>query len=284
MIALMLAHPQPVLGDDRPFFIIESPEFLRPVAKRLQGMKPRAFLEIMNLVGLTQPGPPIHVILAPEGSSFAQQAPRWASGYALSNVSTVVLLPERVTNYPYESLEGVLSHEIGHILIHRAAGERPLPRWFDEGLAMVAARTWNMEDRARLVWAVVSGTEVSLDQLNALFLKDGASARRAYTIAYAFTLDLLEHTQPDFPKHILARVAQGIPFHEAFAKTAMMTLTRAEETFWSRQTLWNRWIPVATSSAMLWFLITALVFYTFKKQRNRTAAIRKQWEDEERDP
>jgi len=284
MVTLMLANPQPVLGNDRPFFIIEAPESLMPVAKRLQEMNPRRFLETLNLVGLTQPGPSIRVILAPEGSSLAQQAPRWASGYALSNVSTVVILPERVTNYPYASLEDVLSHEIGHILIHRAAGEHPLPRWFDEGLAMVAARTWNMEDRARLVWAMVSGTEVSLDELNELFLKDGASARRAYTLAHAFTLDLLEHSQPDFPKHLLARVAQGVPFPQAFTQTAMMTLTRAEEHFWSRQTLWNRWIPVATSSTILWFLIAVLGFYAFKKQRNRTAAIRKQWEDEERDP
>ena len=284
MITLVPANPLPVLGNDRLSLIIEAPESLQPVAKRLQEVDPRTFLQTMDLVGLTRPGPPIRVILAPEDSSLARQAPRWASGYALSHISTVVLLPERVTNYPYESIEEVLSHEIAHILIHRAAGERPLPRWLDEGLAMVAAREWNMEDRARLVWAMVAGTRISLDQLNALFSKDGSSAGRAYALAHAFTLDILEHTQPDFPKHILALVAQGAPFHEAFAQAAMMPLGRAEGHFWRRQTLWDRWIPVATSSAVLWFLITVLVFYAFKKQRSHTAAIKKQWEEEERDP
>lgn len=283
MTALMLANPNILMGITAPQLIIESPESLRPIAKRLRGVDPQIFLATMDLVGLKHPGPPIRVILAQDGSSLALQAPAWASGYALSQASTIVLLTDRVANYPYDSIEGVLFHEIGHILTHWAAGEHHVPRWFDEGLAMIAARTWDLEDRARLVWAMVSDTQISLDELNELFLKDGASARRAYVLAHAFTSDLLEQTGPDFPQHILALIAKGMPFHEAFAKTAFMTLHRAQEQFWNRQTLWNRWIPVATSSAMLWLVITLLVFYTFKKQRKRTTAIRKQWKKEEID-
>jgi hypothetical protein len=36
------------------------------------------------------------------------------------------------------------------VLITRAAGGRPVPRWFHEGLAMAAERTWGFEDQARL--------------------------------------------------------------------------------------------------------------------------------------
>jgi hypothetical protein len=130
---------------------------------------------------------------------------------------------------------------------------------------------------------MVSNTQVSLDDLNTLFIKDAASARRAYVLAYAFTLDLLEHTRQDLPKRILAKVKQGLPFPEAFAQTAFMTLTQAEEYFWSRQTLWNRWVPMATSSAMLWLVITLLAFWAFTRQRRRTAAIKKQWREDEWD-
>jgi len=188
-----------------------------------------------------------------------------------------------VLAYPNDSLTDVFLHEIGHILAHRAAGGQALPRWFDEGLAMMSARTWDLEDRARLVWAMVSSTEVSLDELNTLFRKDDTSVRRAYVLAYAFTLDLLEHTSQDVPKRILARVKQGLPFPEAFAQTTFMTLAQAEENFWSRQTIWNRWVPVATSSGMVWLTITLLAFWVFKKQRRRTAAIKKQWREDEFD-
>jgi cbb3-type cytochrome oxidase subunit 3 len=62
-----------------------------------------------------------------------------------------------------------------------------------------------------------------------------------------------------------------------------MTLQRAEEDFWSRQTLWNRWIPVANSSGMVWLTITFLAFWAYSKQRRRSAAIQQQWKEDDWD-
>ncbi|HNP30992.1 MAG TPA: peptidase MA family metallohydrolase, partial [Nitrospirales bacterium] len=257
----MMTHPQRLMGAASPQFIIEAPEPLEPLAARLKDIHPQALQRMMDFMGLEHPGPPIRVILAPNESPLAQEASEWMSGYAVSQTSTIVLLTDRSLTYPNDSLNEVFLHEIGHILAHRAAGEQPLPRWFDEGLAMMAARRWDLEDRARLVWAMVSDTQVSLNELNTLFSKDETSVRRAYVLAYAFTQDLLEHTGQDTPKRILAKIQQGMSFPEAFAQTTFMTLTEAEEQFWGRQTLWNRWIPVATSSGMVWLAITLLAFW-----------------------
>jgi hypothetical protein len=282
-IIVMMAHPRLLMGDASPQFIMEAPESLEPLAAQLKEINPQSLQRRMDFMGLQHPGPPIRVILAPNGSPLAQETPEWMSGYAVSHASTIVLLTDRVVTYPNDSLNDVFLHEIGHILAHRAAGEQPLPRWFDEGMAMMTARRWDLEDRARLVWAMVSDTQISLNDLNSLFVKDEASVRRAYVLAYAFTLDLLEHTGQDTPKRILAKFQQGIPFPEAFAQTTLMTLTQAEEQFWRRQTLWNRWIPVATSSGIVWLAITLLAFWTFTRQRKRAAAIKKQWREDDFD-
>ena len=280
---LMLFPPLPLLGSATPQFIIEAPAPLESVAAHLQEINPASLQRIIDLMGLQHPGPPIRVILAPSNSPSAQNAPEWMSGYALSDTSTIVLLTDRAMTYPNDSLNDVFLHEIGHILAHRAAGGQTLPRWFDEGLAMMSVRTWDIEDRTRLVWAMVSGTEVSLDDLNRFFSSDATSVRRAYVLAHAFTLDLLEHTDRDVPKRILAKVKQGLSFPEAFAQATFMTLSQAEEDFWNRQTLWNRWIPVATSSGMLWLTITLLAFWAYTKQRRRTTAIKKQWREDDWD-
>ena len=277
-----MAHPQQLSGAS-PQFIIEATESLEPVAAHLQEINPQSLQRMMDFIGLKHPGPPIFVILAPNGSPLALKAPEWMSGYAVSHASRIVLLTDRVLTYPNGSLNDVFLHEIGHILAHRAAGEQPLPRWFDEGLAMMAARRWEIEDQARLVWAVASDTQVSLNELNTLFSKDDTSVRRAYILAYAFTLDLLEHTGRDVPKRILAKVQQGLSFPEAFAQTTFMTVAQAEERFWSRQTLWNRWLPVATSSGMAWLAITLLAFLAFTRQRKRVAVIQKQWREDDGD-
>jgi hypothetical protein len=282
-IIFLMTHPQIFLGAVSPQFIFEAPETLQPLVTRLKEMNPASLQHIMDFMGLQHPGPPIRVILAPNGSLLAQKAPEWMSGYAMGHASTIVLFTDRTLTYPNDSLNDVFLHEMAHILAHRAAGEQPLPRWFDEGLAMMAARTWDLEDRARLVWAMVSGTEISLDELNSLFVSDDTSIRRAYVLAHAFTLDLLEHTRGDVPKQILSKVKQGLPFSEAFAQTTFMTLTHAEEDFWDRQTLWNRWIPVATSSGMVWLTITLLAFWAYTKQRRRSAAIKKQWREDDWD-
>jgi hypothetical protein len=280
---VMVALPRPLLGTAAPQFIIDAPESLESVAAHLQEINPASLQRISDLMGLQHPGPPIRVILAPNDSPSAQNTPEWMSGYALSGASMIVLLTDRAMTYPNDSLNDVFLHEIGHILAHRAAGGQPLPRWFDEGLAMMTVRTWDIEDRTRLVWAMVSGTEVSLDDLNRLFSSDAHSVRRAYVLAHAFTLDLVEHTDPDAPKRILAKVKQGLSFPEAFAQATFMTLSQAEDAFWNRQTLWNRWIPVATSSGMLWLTITLLAFWAYTKQRRRTAAIKKQWREDDWD-
>jgi cbb3-type cytochrome oxidase subunit 3 len=130
---------------------------------------------------------------------------------------------------------------------------------------------------------MVSTTEISLDELNSLFVMDDTSVRKAYVLAHAFTLDLLEHTHRTAPQQILAKVKQGLSFPEAFAQSTLMTLHRAEEDFWSRQTLWNRWIPVATSSGMVWLTITFLAFWAYSKQRRRSAAIQQQWKEDDWD-
>ena len=281
MAAWLFVAPQWLWANAPPQLVFESTERLQPLVHRLKRVNPKQFLATMDLVGLQHPGPPIRVILAADESDLAQKVPPWIVGYAMGQASTIVLLPDRVGNYPYDSLEEVLLHELGHILTHRAADGRPVPRWFDEGLAMIAARTWNIEERARLIWAMVSGRQVSFDELNAWFVTDGPSARRAYVIAHALTLDLIEQSSPDFPKRLLATVAAGTPFRDAFAQTAYLPLEQAEAKFWNHQTVWNRWIPVATSTGMVWLMITALVFYAARKQRKRAAVIQRRWEDED---
>jgi len=266
-----------------PTLIYESAEGLEPIVQRLQQVDSKQYVAIMKFVGLEEPGPPIHVFLTQGESDFAKRVPDWVVGYALGRESTVVLLTDRVASYPYDSLEDVLLHEIGHILTHRAAGGHDVPRWFDEGLAMIAGRTWNIEERARLVWAMVSSHQVSFDELNEWFVIDGPSAKRAYVIAHALTLDLIDQTSPDFPKRLLAKLASGMSFQDAFAETTLMTREQAEAKFWKKQTRWNRWIPVATSSGMVWLVITVLVFYAAKKQRKRAVAIQKRWEEEDLD-
>src|SRR5450759_5740019 len=204
--------------------VIEPQPGLPPAANRLAA-GPRPWIEsVMELVGLDAPGPDIRVVLAPESSPYARGAPAWVSGYTDGVTSdagsVVVLLAERTPSYPDGGLEEVLAHEVAHVLIHRASGGRRVPRWFDEGLAMLAARSWRLRDQTELALGVLSGPRVPLWKLDDLFQGDRRQVEHGYALSGTLVQDLLERYGPAVPRIVFARVARGDTFEEAMRGTA----------------------------------------------------------------
>jgi peptidase MA superfamily protein len=264
-----------------PELVVEAPPSLESQARRLRELDPERLASAARLVGLDEPGLPIQVVLAPEGSEPARIVPSWVSGYALSERGIIVLLPQRVPTYPDSSLEDLMGHEVAHVLVARAAGNRPMPRWFHEGVAMIAGLTWGLDDRTRLTYSLVTDREISLAGLDDLFAGGEGAAHRAYAISGAFVRDLLDRHGEDAAARILDGVADGLPFEEAFRRATGVTLAAAESSFWSRQSFWYRWVPLLTSSVTLWLGITLLALYAIKRRRARDAALRRMWDEEE---
>ncbi len=285
MLGLFLFSHLPVSAASAPVetprLIVEAPPALAPTAARLRAVDPEQLASAMRLVGLTRPGPPIRVIVAPEGSGPAVLVSPWISGYALSDRGLIVLMPQRVPNYPDSSLEDLLRHEVAHVLIARAAGNGTLPRWFHEGLAMIAGGSWGFDDRSRLTLALLADRPVSLAELELRFAGGQAEVNRAYAIAGSFVRDLFERHGPEAAPEILAGVARGLSFEQAFRAATGTALVDAESSFWSRQTFWYRWVPVLTSSVTLWLLVTLLALWAIQRRRARDAALHRMWDAEE---
>src|SRR5947208_2887707 len=159
-----------------PQIMVEAPPGLEGTAAQLRSVNPSRLASVMRLVGLTDPGPPVRVILAPEESTAPGIVPPWVSGYAVGEQGVIVLLPGRVPSYPDSSLQDLLSHEMAHVLVSLAA---------------------------------------------------------------------------------------------------------AESSFWDRQTFWYRWVPVLTSSVTLWMIVTLLALWAIKRRRERDAALRRMWDEED---
>lgn len=236
----------------------------------------------MTLLGLREAGDPIRLVLVPEASSAARSTPTWIAGYAFSADGIAILFPERTPTYPDSTFEELVLHEVGHILVARASASRPLPRWFNEGLALFIGRPWRLEDRSRLTWALLSGRQVDLSRLEPYFHSDRVAAGHAYALAGAFVQDLVRRRGGESIARILAGVGAGASFEEAFRRAVGVDLARAETSFWGRHTFWYRWIPILTSSLTLWLGVTALALVAFRRRRARDAALRALWEEEER--
>src|SRR4030095_2858118 len=79
---------------------IEGPPELATIRTRLQSLDPRRFADITQLLGASDGGPAIQVILATENSNFARGVSRWIAGFAVGASDAVVIFPDRSPSYP----------------------------------------------------------------------------------------------------------------------------------------------------------------------------------------
>jgi hypothetical protein len=272
-----------------PRLVIEAPPSLPGPAAELRWLPAARWQPILDLVGLRDPGAPIRVLLVTEDAPLARRTPRWITGFAVPGEDTVVLLPERVLSYPHDSLAALLSHEVAHVLLARAAGggagdagrDGELPRWFQEGVALLAGRDLAFADRERLLLGGLSGVPPSTRELQRAFDGEGYGIDTAYALAGALAAELVREHGRGAVAAIAAEVARGRSFAPAFAAATGEPLESFEAEFW-RGFRWRyRWVPFLTSGATLWLGVTALALVAAARRRRRDAALRRRWEEED---
>lgn len=281
LITILLAASASA-ATSQPELAIEAPPELEGVAARLRDLDSQKLVGIVELVGLREPGPPIRVILAPENAEAAQTTPDWISGYAYGSLGVIVLFPERTPSYPDSSLSELLRHEVAHVLIARAAAGREIPRWFNEGVATLAADVWRLSDRSRFSLSILFRGESPIAELDSRFQGGRREIGAAYALASAFVRDIALRYRDGAPAEILALVSVGLPFEQAFLRATGRTLAQAEASFWRRHSFWYRWFPIISSSISGWTLITLLFLLATWRKRRRTAQLEEQWQEEER--
>jgi hypothetical protein len=281
LVLLAIAAGRTGFAATKPQLEIEAPPALLGAATELR-WSTQDWDGVTALVGLEDAGAPIHVLLVPEEDPRAQRTPRWITGFAVAERDTVVLLPGRVLSYPHDSLGALLTHEVTHVLLARAAGGQALPRWFQEGVALLAAREWQFEDRERLLLGGITGVPPSMASLQRAFDGDGYSIETAYAIAGALVQELVREHGREVVARIAAEVARGEPFAAAFRAATGDSLGDFQAGFWRRFRWRYRWVPFLTSGATLWLGVTALALVAMARRRQRDAAIRARWDEEER--
>jgi hypothetical protein len=260
---------------------VEAPPELAATARELRQLGPEALAPAVRLTGARAPFAPIHVVLAPESSQLARWQPSWISGYADGARGVVVLLPERRDRYPDRGLVPLLRHEVTHVLVARAAGGGEVPRWFNEGLALAAGREWELGDRARVALAVLTGDRLPLARLDLAFSGSESDGQAAYALAGDLVRELLIEHGADSGAAILARVAAGERFADAFRSATGVDLAGFESDYWRRRTLWDRWVPLISSSVVLWGGIALLAIAAFRRRATRDAERLRAWGEEE---
>ena len=258
---------------------VEAPASLAPAADRLRRLDRQPLAEALARAGLTVP-PQIRVTLIAEDDLRARATPVWIVGLA-SGRRDIAIFPERIGSYPYDSLESVVWHEVVHLAFSTQAGDRPLPRWFHEGVAMSVEQGWGVTGRLQLLLA--AGGSSGLADLERLFNSETQpETATAYLLAAALVSDLRRRHGAAVPGAIVDRVAHGAGFAEAFVLETGETPDEAAARTWQVYRRWTSWIPTVTSAISLWIGILVLAVVAFVATVRKRWRRRRQWDQEGR--
>jgi hypothetical protein len=271
-----------------PRVLVEAPPALAATAREIERLAPESIAAAAALVGgdtdaLLAELQPITVVLAPEGSAAARATAPWIAGYARDGrgPGLIVLFPARADRYPDFGLGAVLRHELTHLFVSRAARNGDVPRWFNEGLAMAVGREAGLGDRARVALAVIDDGSLPIARLDAAFSGGEAQVHSAYALAGDLVRELMARHGRDSGARILAGVARGERFRDAFFAVTGERLSDFETRYWEHRTFIDRWIPVISSSVLLWGGISLLALAAIRRRRARDAERLARWGVEE---
>jgi hypothetical protein len=258
--------------------VVKAPPALAGVVARVQSIDPQIIGRALSSAGLNVP-PAIHITLVDGNEPWSRNTPPWVVGQAFGS-DTIVIFPQRVGAYPYDSLESVVLHEIAHLALSARTGGRPLPRWFHEGVAVSVESGWGLSSQVRLL--VAAQQDPAIDDVSRLFASDALPATTtAYLLSAALVEDLRRRHGATLPGDIAGRVATGMAFEQAFFTATGETPDQAAAIAW-RVYRGIRWLPVLTGPSGVWAAILMLAGLAFIVRQHRRRRRRRQWDAEER--
>jgi hypothetical protein len=257
------------------------------LAEELQRSLPRKLRVVSEELGLEDPGSlEIRVARSPDEmrrlSPQNGPPPAYAVGVAYPAMGLIVLSTVTPESWLPPDVGQVLTHELSHVMLHRAVAEQPVPLWFAEGLAVAQAGEHRLA-RVRALWeAAISDDALPLSSLSQSFPVDSVHAN----LAYAQSADLVQHLTQDARgkerlRKLVGSIANGTTFEAALLGSHHIDMLALENEF--RRSLSERFrvLPMVLTGTALWGGIAVLAVVAFlgrrRKQREQLAV----WEREE---
>jgi hypothetical protein len=228
---------------------------------------------------------PLVVRLAGDAETFSRvqpgRPPTWAAGTAYPNLELMVLMTHN--GLPLNSsgsFRTTFVHETVHLLLGRAFGDRPVPRWLNEGLARYLADEVSLEEWATLSRAILMGGLIPFSELEQRFPAGAARAELAYAQSREF-LSYLFGRYPGLLPRLVQQLSQGSSLNEALWHEARAGLTGLEEDWLHELKGSFAWLSALTGGLTLWGGGAVLLVLAFARKRRQSQERRARWAEEE---
>ncbi len=187
----------------------------------------------------------VKIILFPDQGSYVQQTgqPPWSDGFA--SLYSELFKSRIIVSYKGQPnfTEVILPHEITHLVLHDFIGfDRPIPRFFDEGVAQLEQKDDSLSHMDIMAKLIVGGKIVPLPDLLAYDLVAHRNDAQSISIFYVeslYIVDFLVKTYgKDAFKELCRHLRDGEGFEDALKSSYYPTID-------SMQTLQEKWSDYA---------------------------------------
>lgn len=214
---------------------------------------------------------------APAGAPY----PEYAAGVAYPEIGLVLLTLVPVHPNSNHDLNQIFRHELAHVALEDAVRGNRVPRWFNEGFAVMASGETSLVRMQTLMTATLADNLLSLRQMERTFPADESDA----SIAYAQAVDVVRYLVRQEDHHrfraLIARLRDGQTLDSAVLDSYGIDLATLEyewkKDVAKRYTFW----PVLFSGTVIWTGILGLFVLGWRKRRARMRATLARWAREE---
>jgi len=243
----------------------------------------REFARITDLIGV-RPDETIHLYLARDRQEFQQLTsgaiPEWGIGVAVPARNRIVLIAAGADRNN-QSLRQVLTHELSHIVFHRAMGVVRPPRWLDEGLAMYISHEWKLGRSVLVARALLFGSLIPLDEIDRVNTFAHPQADLAYTESFLAVAFIVERFGESALRELIGELARSGDLDLAMGISLGMTYREFLRQWNSEVVRRFNWVSIISDPFVLWGFMLALFVIVFLLKRRYTRRTMRQWELQE---
>ncbi len=227
----------------------------------------------------------VTVYLAASEDEFSQATgssiPDWGAGVALLGYNRIVIKSPKYMRIG-KSFRELIGHELTHIMLHRAAGGRWLPRWIHEGLAMHVSGEWSIGQDILVARAAWTKNLIQLHRLEGMSVFNGAKANLAYTESYLAVSSLLKKGDPFLLADLLALYRNTNDFLHSFRVVVGTDYSRWTNNWFERTSMQYHLLLFIFDWKLFWLALPLFIILLFLLKRRQNVKTKRRWKIEER--
>lgn len=205
--------------------------------------------------------------------------PLWSQGVSFAENGSVVLKSPRFS-HDIETLHQTAIHELAHVLIARKAGSS-VPRWLNEGLALMLSGEGAGKPLMPLSRALWSGTVMPLSEVEQVDAFAHPKAELAYLESYHAVEFLVNQHGWETLRRVLTAMRQGLSWEDALYRETALDQAGFEAAWRDHLAKSYRWMFLLNVQTILFLGALGLVVVAFIAMLRRRRKIYQKWAAEE---